>query len=76
MPQCTEQLGHFFDEGCQLPWLHHTPAFEFVDAIKAHQNYQHSTGVIDDADDRLDSSIDLPEFLNPGVLRVGFVELV
>jgi len=76
MPQCTEQLGYFFDERSHLPWLHHTPALELVDAIKAHQDHQHGTGVIDDTDDHLDLSIDLPEPPDPGVLRIWFVELV
>ena len=76
MPQCTEQLGYFFDECSHLPRLHHAPTLELVDAIKAHQDHQHSTGVVDDTDDHLDLSVDLPEPSDFAVIWIWFVELV
>jgi len=76
VPQCTEQFGHLLDQRGDLPRLEDSPAPELVDAIKAEQHHQDSTSVINDANDHLDLAVDLPELSNPGVLWVGFVELM
>lgn len=76
MPQATEQLGNFFDEIGDLPWFNDTPTLELVNLVKAHQNQDNGAGIIDDSDDPLDTSIDLPEFTRPIEFRIWFVIVV
>jgi len=54
MPQSAEQFRHPFYKIRYLPWLQDAPTFEFVDAIKTHQNKKNRTDVIGDPYDVLD----------------------
>lgn len=76
MPNSTEKLGQPFHKIGNLPRLDHAPALEFVDTIQAHENQEHGSTVIDDADDHLDLAPHSPELFGSCKVRVTFVEVL
>ena len=73
MPKATEKFRNFFNECSDLPRLDDAPTLELVNFVKAHQDQDDGAGIVDDSDDPLDPSVDLPELTRPLELRIWFV---
>ena len=76
MPQRAEQLRQSFHQVCYLPWLDDAPTFEFVDAIKTHENKKNGTDVIGDPYDVLDLPPHQPKGFSASKVLIDSIELV